>query len=214
MSDRWPSSTVSFVAPMPAAPSHTPKIATRAELERPSRPGRRDRGREWEIITGLLRAAEKSRGGVLLIEGGSALGKSRLIGDAADAAATLGFSIAAGTADETSRLAPLAPPAAALAEPVHALRTASDPDTGGAIHTRLRLVEHLQGRIEERAVRGPLPIAADDLQRADPTTPSPCARWSPSWRPTRSCDCCPGRPVAAATPSRRTTRRPAPARGG
>lgn len=116
----------------------------------------------------MLRAAGNSRGGVLLIEGQSGLGKSRLIGDAVGAAAALGFSIAGGTADETSRLAPLTPLLDALGESVHTLRVARG--VAAAIDARLRLVEQLQVRLEERAARGPLLIALDDLQWADPTT--------------------------------------------
>ena len=65
-----------------------------------SRPGYRDRAREWRVVTRLLRAAGAGRGGVLLVEGPSGIGKSRLLAEAVEAAAKRGFMIARGGADE------------------------------------------------------------------------------------------------------------------
>jgi ATP/maltotriose-dependent transcriptional regulator MalT len=140
-----------------------------AGLGRSSRRGRRGRGREWEILTGLLRAAQESRGGVLLVEGPSGIGKSRMLDDAVEAAAFRGFALAHGAADEPSRLAPLVPLMAALGESPHTLlETPGSP--ADATDVRLRLIERLQTRLEEKASHGPLLIALDDLQWADPTT--------------------------------------------
>jgi DNA-binding CsgD family transcriptional regulator len=118
----------------------------------------------------LLRAAEQSRGGVLLVEGRSGMGKTRLLGDAVEAAAARGFMIAHSAADEPSRLAPLVPLMIALGESPQTLRDVRAATPPDAVDLRLRLIEQLQTRLEERVSRGPLLIALDDLQWADPTT--------------------------------------------
>lgn len=106
---------------------------------------------------------------MLLVEGQSGMGKSRMLADAVEAAAERGFTLARGAADEPSQLAPLVPLLSALGESPHTLREAQDA-TRDATDVRLRLIEHLQTRLEKRAARGPLLIALDDLQWADPTT--------------------------------------------
>ncbi|MGH3389393.1 MAG: AAA family ATPase [Actinomadura sp.] len=147
-----------------------PESAARGDLSRPSRPATRGRDREWRLVTDLLRAAELCRGGVLLVEGTSGMGKSRLLGDAIEAAAERGFALANGRADEPSRLAPLKPLIDALGETFDTLRSSEGGVLSDAVDLRLWLLERLQIRLEERAGRGPLLIALDDLQWADPTT--------------------------------------------
>ncbi|MBC6460671.1 AAA family ATPase, partial [Actinomadura sp. HBU206391] len=146
----------------------TSDTAGEAALGRSSLRGRRGRGREWAIVADLLRAADDSRGGVLLVEGQSGMGKSRLLSDAVEAAAGRGFMLAQGTADEPSRLAPLMPLRSALGEAGQ--RATREKLRSEAVDLRLWLVEELQGRIEERAARGPFLITLDDLHWADPTT--------------------------------------------
>ncbi|GAB2867581.1 LuxR family transcriptional regulator [Actinoallomurus bryophytorum] len=116
-----------------------------------------------------MRAAEESRGGVLLIEGQSGMGKSRLLADAIEAAAGRGFMLAHGAADEPSQLAPLVPLMMALGESPQTLREVKGPPSD-TVDLRLWLIEQLQARLEERVSHGPLLIALDDLQWADPTT--------------------------------------------
>src|SRR4051794_1744073 len=87
----------------------------------PSWPGWRGRSGEWCTAVGLLGAAEGGRGGVLLIEGASGMGKSRLLCRAADLAAHAGFAILQGAADELSQLRPLAPLTSALGESAESL---------------------------------------------------------------------------------------------
>jgi DNA-binding CsgD family transcriptional regulator/tetratricopeptide (TPR) repeat protein len=116
-----------------------------------------------------LRAAEQNRGGVLLVEGQSGMGKSRLLDDAVEAAAARGFMLAHGVADEPSQLAPLVPLMTALGESPQTLRGGQRAPTEN-VDLRLRLIEQLQTRLEERVSRGPFLIALDDLQWADPTT--------------------------------------------
>jgi DNA-binding CsgD family transcriptional regulator len=152
-----------------APPSASDTAAGGVDLGRSSRRGWRGRGREWRIVTALLRTAEDSRGGVLLIEGQSGMGKSRMLGDAIEAAAGRGFMLAHGSADEPSQLAPLVPLMMALGESPQTLREVKGPPSG-TVDLRLWLIEQLQARLEERVSHGPLLIALDDLQWADPTT--------------------------------------------
>jgi len=63
----------------------------------------RGRAAEQEMVRDLLRRTQQGRGGVLLVEGEPGLGKSRLLRDSTDAAAGLGFSLAAGAPDQLSR---------------------------------------------------------------------------------------------------------------
>jgi hypothetical protein len=105
-------------------PAVSDAAAGGVDLGRSSRRDWRGRSREWRTVTALLRAAEESRGGVLLIEGQSGMGKSRMLGDAIEAAAGRGFMLAHGAADEPSQLAPLVPLMTALGESPQTLREA------------------------------------------------------------------------------------------
>jgi DNA-binding CsgD family transcriptional regulator len=97
------------------------------------------------------------------------MGKSRMLGDAIEAAAGRGFMLAHGAADEPSQLAPLVPLMTALGESPQTLREAVEMPSD-TVDLRLWLIEQLQARLEERVSHGPLLIALDDLQWADPTT--------------------------------------------
>jgi ATP/maltotriose-dependent transcriptional regulator MalT len=122
------------------------------------------------VLAGLLGAAERGRGGVLLVEGQSGIGKSRLLTEAVQAAAGRGFMVARGTAEEAGRLAPLAPLTAALGESTQALLASHETVRSNAVDVRLWLMERLQAQLEERAARGPQLVTLDDLHWADPTT--------------------------------------------
>ncbi|GAA4629297.1 LuxR family transcriptional regulator [Actinoallomurus vinaceus] len=132
-----------------------------------SRRGWRGRTREWRLVEGLLRAAQSGRGGVLLVEGRSGIGKSRLLAEAIDAAAARGFTIARGAADESAQLAPLKPLISAFGESARTLLASRELLFSDS---RLWLVDELQDRLEAWAARGPCLVAFDDLQWADPTT--------------------------------------------
>ncbi|MEV5749181.1 AAA family ATPase [Actinoallomurus sp. NPDC052308] len=144
-----------------------PDTSARVDFGRCSRRGWRGRDCEWQVISGLLRAAGSGRGGVLLVEGESGVGKSRLLAEAVEAAAGLGFVLARGTADESTQLAPLKPLMSAFGESTQTLLA-----SGGVTPAdmRLRLVDELQARLENRVADGPHLVTLDDLQWADPMT--------------------------------------------
>ncbi|MGH3391808.1 MAG: helix-turn-helix transcriptional regulator [Actinomadura sp.] len=146
------------------------QAAGRADPGGSSRYGWRGRAEEWGVVTGLLRAAEAGRGGALLVEGASGIGKSRLLAEAADAAGRRGFVIARGGADELRRLAPLAPLLSALGESTSSLGVPEGAPTADVGDLRLWLVDQLRVRLEDRVVRGAMLVTLDDLQWADPTT--------------------------------------------
>jgi DNA-binding CsgD family transcriptional regulator/tetratricopeptide (TPR) repeat protein len=118
----------------------------------------------------MLRAAEAGRGGVLLVEGRSGIGKTRLLSEASEAAASRGFMLARGGVEEPGGLVPLEPLMAAFGESAQTMLTSLGAEHAGAVDLRLWLVRELQARLEERAARGPQLVALDDLQWAEPTT--------------------------------------------
>ncbi|TQL90810.1 AAA ATPase-like protein [Actinoallomurus bryophytorum] len=120
------------------------------------------------MVARLLRAARGGRGGVLLFEGEPGIGKTRLLEEAADSAASQKFQLARGAAEKLSRVVALGPLILALGESTQTLLAV--PQLAGGMDARLRLLDAVQARLEERAARGPLLIALDDLQWADPTT--------------------------------------------
>src|SRR5689334_25187219 len=83
---------------------------------RSSWPGWRGRAREWTIVAGVLQEARVGRGAVLLVEGRSGVGKSRMLGITTTAAARAELGVAQGAADELTQLIPLAPLTSALGE--------------------------------------------------------------------------------------------------
>jgi DNA-binding NarL/FixJ family response regulator len=120
------------------------------------------------MVARLLRAARGGRGGVLLFEGEPGIGKSRLLEEAAEAAASLRFTLARGEAEKLSRVVALGPLILALGESTRTLLASHELADG--VDARLRLLDAVQARLEERAARGPLLITLDDLHWADPTT--------------------------------------------
>ncbi|WP_275415256.1 helix-turn-helix transcriptional regulator [Planotetraspora silvatica] len=135
-----------------------------------SRLGWRGRAREWKLVVGLLQAAKVGRGGIVLVEGRSGAGKSRLLGMAVAAAATAGFGVAQGAADELTQLIPLAPLISALEPSGRTLPADDCLALAGPADQRLLLVERLLGPLEQRVAQGPMLLALDDVQWADPMT--------------------------------------------
>ncbi|WP_084369978.1 helix-turn-helix transcriptional regulator [Microbispora sp. ATCC PTA-5024] len=142
----------------------------RSDFGRSSWPGWRGRAREWTLVVGLLQAAKVGRGAVLLVEGRSGVGKSRMLGITTTAAARAGLGVAQGTADELTQLIPLAPLTSALGEPGRALPALAHMNVCGQADQRLLLVEHLQSQLEQRVAQEPMLLALDDLHWADPMT--------------------------------------------
>ncbi|GIH24417.1 hypothetical protein Aph01nite_27270 [Acrocarpospora phusangensis] len=115
----------------------------------------------------MIRAAQVGRGGVLLVEGRSGAGKSRLLDVAASAAEDAGLEVAKGVADELTQLIPLAPLKSALMESGCVLPAE---ELAGPADQRLLLLENLQEPLERRVARGPLLLLLDDVQWADSMT--------------------------------------------
>ncbi|MBB6474844.1 DNA-binding CsgD family transcriptional regulator/tetratricopeptide (TPR) repeat protein [Sphaerisporangium rubeum] len=113
-----------------------------------------------------LRSAKTGRGGVVLVEGRSGAGKSRLLDLAAAGAAELGLDVARGAADEVTRLVPLAPLSSALGDP-GLLWTGEET---GATDQRLLMLERLRGPLERRVALRPMLLTLDDTHWADPMT--------------------------------------------
>ena len=76
----------------------------------PLRPAARGRAAEQRVIGDLLRRAQRGAGGVVLVDGEPGIGKSLLLRRAIDEAAELGFSLAAGAADELGQAIPFFAP--------------------------------------------------------------------------------------------------------
>ena len=115
------------------------------------------------LSPGLLRAARVGRGGVLLVEGQSGVGKSHLLDVAAAAAEGQGFRVARGFADEFVQLIPLAPLTSALGQFGRNLST-------GPTDQRLLLLKRLQEALESLVAHGPVFLTLDDVHWADPMT--------------------------------------------
>ena len=101
------------------------------------------------------------------MEGEPGLGKSRLLRDATDEAAGLGFSLAAGAPDQLSRAIPFFALRAALPEPfakITAGRRHDLPDPPAW------WISQLQAHLKQRAAVNPVLVCLDDLHWASPDT--------------------------------------------
>ena len=151
-------------------------------------PALRIRGRAAEIavLSDALDRAASGRSAVVLIEGEAGVGKTRLLAEALADARARGMQVAAGRAEELEQTRPFGlvvsafecarsspdPRRAAIAELLAAggdqargpITVTSDPGL------RFRAVDAFVDLAEELALAGPLVIAADDLQWADPSS--------------------------------------------
>ena len=127
----------------------------------------RGRAAEQEMVRDLLRRAQQGRGGVLLVEGEPGLGKSRLLRDSTDAAAGLGFSLAAGAPDQLSRAIPFFALRAALPEPFAKFTADGHHDLPD---TPAWWISQLQAHLEQRAAVNPVLVCLDDLHWESPGT--------------------------------------------
>ncbi|MGV9601608.1 AAA family ATPase [Streptosporangium sandarakinum] len=129
----------------------------------------RGRERERAEVLRLLARAPGPGAHVLLVEGEPGIGKSLLLAEAAAAAAALGTGVATGRADELERMMPLAPLLSALEEATTRAAVARSAFPGGP-GLLMWLAERVSTTLERRAAAGPLLVALDDLQWADPVT--------------------------------------------
>jgi predicted ATPase len=124
------------------------------------------RGREveWGVVLDLLDGTRRGKGGVLLVEGEPGSGKTTLLAAAAEVAGDHGFVLGTSDADELARFTPLAPLRAAM--PGAVAGPARRP-----VVTRARWqTGNLRVRLEELASAGPMLLALDGLNWADPAT--------------------------------------------
>jgi DNA-binding CsgD family transcriptional regulator/tetratricopeptide (TPR) repeat protein len=134
-----------------------------------TRPHNRDivRGRaaEQKMIRDLLRRAQRGAGGVLLVDGEPGIGKSLLLRDATEAAAELGFSLAAGAADPLGQAIPFFTLRAVL----RGMLAVDDPGTDRPDATGWWITQ-IRAHLEQRAVSAPVLVCLDDLHWASPVT--------------------------------------------
>ncbi|MEV4322727.1 LuxR C-terminal-related transcriptional regulator [Microbispora rosea] len=131
-------------------------------------PGWRGRAREWNLVVQSLKEARAGRGAVLLVEGRAGMGKSRLLEEAARAAAWGGIMAGQGAADDLD-LTPLVPLESAVRE-ITGLHVAPPIPVPTAVDMRLSLLKWLSDPLERCVARGPALVALDDLQWADQLT--------------------------------------------
>jgi DNA-binding CsgD family transcriptional regulator len=131
-------------------------------------PVARGRAAEQRVIGDLLRRAQRGAGGVVLVDGEPGIGKSLLLCHAIDEAAGLGFSLAAGAADELGQAIPFFALRVALREPFAEL-TADDPGRDGPEGTAWWITQ-IRTHLERRAAAGPVLVCLDDLHWASAAT--------------------------------------------
>ncbi|MCU1493175.1 MAG: LuxR family transcriptional regulator [Acidimicrobiaceae bacterium] len=127
------------------------------------------RGRDIELATIRRHLTEisKGTGGVIIIEGSAGLGKTRLIQEAAAAAAELSFHVGRGTAEPDEGMA-LGPFLRALFEGDSPLADRSAlQDLHASPELLFWLLQDIQAIIEEAALKDPLLICIDDLHLGD-----------------------------------------------
>jgi DNA-binding CsgD family transcriptional regulator len=125
------------------------------------------RGREEQLdkIDSLINGAVKTgQSRAVMIEGSSGAGKSRLLADAARSAEERGFEVVRGEAEELRWAAPLSPVFAVLGE-TPPIRPTDRRYNDGAL-----LIEQMRSCLRQRASRGSVLVALDDLHNADPLT--------------------------------------------
>ncbi|HEY4410146.1 MAG TPA: AAA family ATPase, partial [Acidimicrobiia bacterium] len=132
------------------------------------------RKQEQEEILDLLAAADAGRGRVVIVEGRQGMGKSALLAEARGEAERRGFTVATGDGRGEGEVVPLAPFLRALGEAPGAAastaRSAPVDDRRSWLIEQLWLVEQLPLLLSTGSDRGPVLVALDDIQCADPAT--------------------------------------------
>jgi DNA-binding CsgD family transcriptional regulator len=130
------------------------------------------RGREPEL--GELQAlvdlvSLTGSGGLALVRGEPGIGKTTVLAEMASRAAAAGFAVGSGKADELHSMVPFSSLAACLWQGERPLLSGGVfADLAQDRDQRIWLVERLAEAIEDRAGNGPVLIALDDAQWADP----------------------------------------------
>src|SRR6266702_4053983 len=133
---------------------------------RPAAPAQPLRGRDAERA-----AINAGLGGVLLVEGGPGLGKSRLLEEAVSLAGRAGVRAAMGRADADDNVVPMAPLMAACFGGNAPLLDRSDLSALRALREdRYWVLLELEALLERAALEHPVLICLDDLQWADAGT--------------------------------------------
>ena len=127
-------------------------------------------GREDDrrTVLDLLQRVARGGGGVVLAEGEPGIGKSVLLRTAVDEAATRGFSLAAGAADQLGRTIPLFALRAALGEPFARF-------TAGHVERDERSppgwwIGRMRAHLEQQAAAHPVLACLDDVEWTCPAT--------------------------------------------
>jgi DNA-binding CsgD family transcriptional regulator len=128
----------------------------------------RGRERELEIAGECLGDAERGRGGVLLIDGEPGIGKSEILAQVVNQAASRNFSLAGSEAGELGRQIPFAPLFTALPELV--CRLTGEALLSDAPQAWIPVADNIRTLLQRRAEASPVLVSLDDLQFADPAT--------------------------------------------
>jgi DNA-binding CsgD family transcriptional regulator len=143
------------------------------------------RSSELSELTTALEEVADGAGSSFLVEGEAGIGKTSLVDEALDTTRRLGLQVYRATAEELERRRPFG----AIVDCLGIDRDAGDPrraeiarllqevppPTGwepleAAPHREFRVVEAILTLVEELSAKGPLVVAIDDLQWADPST--------------------------------------------
>jgi len=145
----------------------------------------RGRGREVDVLAGVLDRAAAGQPALALIEGEAGIGKTRLLDHVLEDARARGMQVARGRAEELEQSRPFGLVAAVFgcerssADPRRAAiaELLASPMGGGGPVTvtsdpglRFRAVDAFADLAEALALGGPLVIGVDDLQWADPSS--------------------------------------------
>ncbi|HEV2256000.1 MAG TPA: ATP-binding protein [Streptosporangiaceae bacterium] len=128
----------------------------------------RGRAAGGRVIGDLLGRAQHGVGGLVLVDGEPGIGKSLLLRHAIDEAAELGFSLAAGAADQLGQAIPFFALRVALREPFVGL-AAEDPGRDGP-DAAAWWVTQIRAHLEQRAAAAPVLVCLDDLHWASAAT--------------------------------------------
>jgi DNA-binding CsgD family transcriptional regulator len=131
----------------------------------------RGRRSELAVLEALTASAREGAGRIAVLEGPAGIGKSRLLLEARQRAASEGVTVAFGRADELDQVTPWGVLIRALSSSGPPLLDASGLGTlRGLSDQRLAVVERMREAVEHASGSRPVLVALDDLQWADPST--------------------------------------------